>query len=111
MQFQEASHFNCGSCTYKNYILRICSEYNYICSPDLEYCSKLACGTSLVVLHGGPYFPARVPILPVEWGPGVPQSYGVLKKLGHRNPGQESEIQDCTCPRDSETVGNNARGI
>ena len=44
---------------------------------------KPARGTSVVILHGGPYFPARVPILPVEWGPGVPntasQSHGSPK--------------------------------
>ena len=41
-----------------------------------NYSSKLARGTSLVILHGGSYFPAMVPILLVEWRPGVPNLMG-----------------------------------
>ena len=44
-----------------------------------NYNSKLARETSLVIMHGGPYFPERVPILPVEWGLGVPNLMGSPK--------------------------------
>ena len=37
----------------------------------LHIVQELARGTFLVILHGGPYFPARVPILSVELEPGV----------------------------------------
>ena len=47
-----------------------------ICSSKIavhNYTSRLARETSLIViLYGGPYFPAMVPILP---GPGVPKFY------------------------------------
>ena len=41
--------------------------------PCIQF--KACSWTSLVIMHGGPYFPARVLILPVEWGPGVPKFY------------------------------------
>ena len=46
------------------------------CPALLHIVQELARGTSLVILYAGPYFPARVPILPVELEPGAPISSG-----------------------------------